>query len=496
MKKAIKQKIENRMFSRRQFLIGTGGQVLFLPPLLSLMTRQAQAATIAHRRLCLFPMQFGMHTSYLRPTEAQLSGKLTQIKPDIYSAPLSALPKPVSFVVDNEWNDLLNDMNLFYGLGHSHTGSHSFGHFCSSAATIPSDSTNRKPTYGKSIDVIIEQSEAFKATFSGSMPTIRAATLNTNGKVKSWDRNLGAEFPTGMPFYIGDQSLFNAVFGSTTIPLSDITKNAARKNLIVDSVLTDLQSLNNNKRLSKVDKEMVDRYITSLHDLEKNITASTTAASCSKPVFTPQMVKGTLTGSVDQLFKNYNEIVTLAFACDQSRMFMLDNHYGSSSGQGLPHHEADDIENQGTDRSKWYIKKIADMARRMKAFPDPSGNGSSLLDNSLFIVINEHSERRTHSSQDIPVLTFGSLGGAVRSGLYLDYRLEGHPFFSRASRPYGYPTKQLLQTALVGMGVPKTEYTKYGDGNGFGQFTTEAATNYHAKFAATHNNPLDYFTKV
>jgi hypothetical protein len=489
-----KQWYDQRFLGRRQFLMGIGGHMLMIPFLSSLAPRNVLAAPLPNRRLAMFPMEFGMMTNFLRPDNAIIKPSLIAHSPSIHYANLASLPKPISFVFDNTFDDLLNDLNIFYGLGGTGEAGHTYGIFNGSNANVPGDNTNRRPTFGRSLDVIIENSAQFKSSFSGKMSTIRPSTKQTYGVAMFWDRDASGNPIVKQPT-MSDRTLFDNIFGLVDIAPTEKAKMDARKTLVADSVLEDINRLKNHKRISKSDKDMLDRYITSVNDLQKKLLD---VKSCSKPSITYQYDaagKKIASFSVDQLLDNFFEITTLAFACDQSRMLGLQNHFGSSAGAGLPHHfDGEDVvvdTNNSGITQKWYIHKIADFARKLKAFPDPSGQGS-LLDHSLLMVMNEHSSRRAHSPVDLPTLTIGSLGGTVNSGKYIDFRQEAR--FINDSTPFGHPRKQLLISALQGMGVARSEYINDGDGNGFGMFSGAQAAN-HTDFASTHNDPLPFYTK-
>lgn len=486
--------MSKRWLGRRQFLFGAGGAAFALPPLISLMAKDAAAQMTPARRLVLFPMEFGMHTRYLRPTDEALAPHLRPVSTDIRAAALEDIDGPMSHVLDASYDGLRPYMNVFRGLDATYTNSHTHGGFCGSGANIDADNTNRKPTYGKSIDVVVEQSAAFRAEFTGRHPTLRPQ--HRGPKPKSWDREPGAVFPTAMPRINGDAQLARAVFqGVDPGDMEQMQRalaRAARRQRIVDEVREDLRDLERHPRLSASDRRMVERAVSSVNDVERRLEAdvSRVGMRCDEPILDfVANDDGELEGqSAGQLFDNFADILTVAFLCDTSRIAFINNSLGKDDGSGIGHHELDEVENQGTDRQKWAIgRMLRKLAENFRDTPDPLGEGT-LLDNSLIIMMNEHSGRRSHSRFDLPVLTFGGLGGTINTGQYIDFRQQ-------ADERYGHPAKMLLQTAMLGMGVTQDEYRAIGDGNGFGEWNNAVATGSLAAFNSTHNEPLPFFTR-
>ncbi|MES2855842.1 MAG: DUF1552 domain-containing protein, partial [Bdellovibrionota bacterium] len=345
---------------------------------------------------------------------------------------------------------------------------------------------------------MIEKTAAFKSSFKGQFPTLRISsdTQYANQATLSYDR--GADgLPIPLPYQQGDQNLVNKLF-ATQLPQTGTPLNE-RKTRIADSIRTDLNALKNHRRISKDDKLMLERYIAGVDDLETNLNNQATL-SCSKPTLGFQMVNDSrnrpqtiANASTEKFYDNIFQMAMLAFACDQSRMMVVMNSLaGADFSQRYQHHAEDEINNEGSDGQVWYLKQIAKFARKLRDFPDPSGNGS-LLDNSFLLMANEHSGRRGHSMRDLPMVSFGKLGGAVTTGNYADYHANKVTIRPGVYNNFGTPMKMLLATLMQSMGVPKSEYVKEGDGHGYGQWGTHGEL-YYPKFKNTHSDPLPFFT--
>lgn len=93
----------------------------------------------------------------------------------------------------------------------------------------------------------------------------------------------------------------------------------------------------------------------------------------------------------------------------------------------------------------------------------PPGTMWSCPDNSL-LVWSQESGNRTHESQSIPLITFGSAGGFLATGQYVDYRNLTRVFSTdEAERRWpGLTWNQWLGTVLQAMGLQRQEYETGG----------------------------------
>lgn len=516
-KKELKKNVLERHISRKQFLLGAGAAVA-LPPLVSLMPKAlAQTVTTEKKlRLCMLAQEFGMYNSHLVPSETNLSGKTKTITsfrgrtiPTLRYAELKDLADPISYVVDANLGDLKTDMNIMNGLDYMTLLGHNFGLFSGGI-------WGRTPLHGRSIDRIIEDSAEFRKTYKGSSPTIRNSNYwfaegfwfdrkrDSQGKLLNGEENY-----VKIQRVVSDKSLFDSLFSSlVTVPTT--SPETTRKKLLIDLVKPDYNSLKSNSRISSGDKFLLQQYAEGLFQIESNLTAATTTCSIpSKPAF--QSPKSEWPVDLNQYWKNVSEMMILAFQCDISRIY-CGHHFNNDM-----HHQIDDVQAHYWG-SKWQRDWIQLMARHLvrglKNTKDPFGNGESLLDNSLVIWHNEHGERGIHSHANIPIITFGSLGGNLRSGYYLDYQqIKGR------YRPYenrGYPSKMMMVSILEAMGVTRTEIMQEGDGQGFGawpdamSWTAEKGPGdfikdyYDVSYFNTgngtlnpvHSSALPFFTKV
>lgn len=497
---------KNRLSTRRQFLIGSGSSLL-LPPLLSLMSPLARAQALAPKRrfvvmvgLCGIDQQQFFPAA--QPDLIPVAGPLST-----YYKPLANFSGQISRMIDSDFVPMYSKMNLMQGLsmtgglyqGHNTTilaGCHSQGRFGDGV------------TMGRSLDVVMEKSaNVYKSGESVPFKAIRLACGPDHDAPFSYDTVGG---PRISDYLAGDVQLFNKIFAKFTPP-GGSTAPASDDKLIVDKVYADLKALENNTRLSSSDKLVLDRYISSVFDLQLKVNSSANAPTCTKPslslqasgdaYYLPDYPGWNKNLNVSTMYDNINEMIRLAFICDLTRVVFIGNERCTADTPVFldTHHDAPGSE-AAADRQKWGLKKFLKLAKSLDATADPSGQGT-LLDNSLLFFTNELGDWTTgHSTFNMPALTFGSCGGYFRTGNYVDYRQK--PLKEFAYYYPGRPYKQLLQSMMLAMGVTKSEYMQFGDGNGFGEFKAginqfgQVSTTMFKAYEPEHNDPLPFVSKV
>lgn len=360
---------------------------------------------------------------------------------------------------------------------------------------------------GRSLDVVMEKSaNVYKVGDTVPHKAIRLACGPDHDAPFSYDTVGG---PKISDYLSGDVQLFNKLFAKFAAPSGTSTLISDDK-LLVDKVYADLKALETNPRLSGSDKLVLDRYIASIFDLQLKINSSASTPTCQKPTLTlqasgdayylPDYPGWNKNLNVSTMFDNINEIIKLAFICDLTRVVFIGNERCNSDRPEFLeiHHEAPGSE-VAADRQKWGLKKLLKLAKLLDASADPSGSGT-LLDNSVLFFTNELGDWTTgHNTFNMPAVTFGSCGGYFRTGNYVDFRQKPLKEFSYyyPGRPY----KQLLQSMMLAMGVPKSEYMLYGDGGGFGEFKPginqfgQVSADLFKAYQGEHNDPLPFVTK-
>lgn len=66
---------------------------------------------------------------------------------------------------------------------------------------------------------------------------------------------------------------------------------------------------------------------------------------------------------------------------------------------------------------RWYAERLSSFLTALRNVQEP--DGSTLLDNTVVVVINEINHSGAHNNSNMPIRLYGNLGGKIRSGRYL-----------------------------------------------------------------------------
>jgi len=505
-KKDKKQKLESRRISRRQFLAGTGSSFLVLPPLLSLMPREVRAQVLNQNvtRTVIYVGQLGINRQLMYPTATLPNLTNFSGSPDLKYRELMDIPGDLSYVIDRaNFSSLYPYMNVLQGM--SLTGGLYQGH--NHSVLAGTHSQLRNPTFGKTIDAVLE--ESLNVYDADSIVPIKALRITDYVRTnQTWSIVNGVK--TNKPGIIGDANVFNTLFASLNNNGPTKSRDEINQERIVDKVYSDLKSLENDKRLSRSDKTLLDRWISGVDDLQRRLASS--GPTCSRPALNllantngnafqfPWTDSRWGDPNMNGVFDNYNEMIKLAFECDLTRVVTITNSNWRDRPDGRTgglHHECPSAEESAT-RQKWGLLKMRDLAESLRNTSDTVNGSGNLLDNSTILFTNELGDWTTgHNVTNMPCVTFGRGGGTINSGYYVDSRQSR--VFERAIGEPGRPFKQILQSIMKSMGVTQQEYSQFGR-NGYGEFLEginqfgRNQSDIYTPFANEHNEPMPFIT--
>ena len=278
---------------------------------------------------------------------------------------------------------------------------------------------------------------------------VRSMVINS-GRALSWGfSNPGQGVQSAVQNVQGVNSskqLFNSLFGGTKPPPS-------ARQPVVDQILASYNSLRQgNTRLSAADKARLDAHIAMLAQLQSSLGAR---LSCTTPAAPADDASNHDPGHSKADAAKYGQLwadlVVAAFSCGASRIGVLG--WGDTSGFS---------DYTGSD---WHH----DVAHEwMNAQPQ-----GWLTQDSTLLVWAQESGMETHEAYGVPVVTFGGAAGALKTGLYCDYRKLNESGAAIApAAPSGYKTypgllySQWLATVLRSMGVAPAEFELWKDAAG------------------------------
>ena len=186
--------------------------------------------------------------------------------------------------------------------------------------------------------------------------------------------------------------------------------------------------------LGAADRARLDQYFTGLRELERRLDLQLTRpqprAACVVPAAPPRLPTGLDADLVAERHRLLTDLMLLALACDQTRVFNM--FYASAfsattrPGYDKPHHtatheEAVDPALGYQPNTSWFTRRAMEewayFVRALAGFREGDG---TLLDNSFVYATTDQSFAKIHSIEGIPMFSAGSAGGRVRTGLHID----------------------------------------------------------------------------
>jgi len=207
-------------------------------------------------------------------------------------------------------------------------------------------------------------------------------------------------------------------------------------------------------QLGASDKQRLDQYFTSLRQLEKQLDIELTKPqpleACrvpSKPTEAP------VNAQIENVLVNHKlmtQLLVMAMACDQTRVFNMYFNNGASSltrvGSTTTHHQLTHEEQLDQrlgyqPNVTFFVEKImgawVDFIAALDAVKEGDG---TLLDHTLVFAHSETDFAKFHTIDSIPMMTAGSASGRVKTGIHV--------------KGMGTPVSRVGLTLQQVMGVP------------------------------------------
>jgi len=206
------------------------------------------------------------------------------------------------------------------------------------------------------------------------------------------------------------------------------------------------------RRLGAADRERLDRYFTSLreveHQLELEMQKPAPLEACREAREPSEAKPGTVVTDAEVNNRLFGALVAHALACGQTRVFSIDAGSNGMRKQGssltwhmLTHEEPVDegigYQKESTWFMNWANAAFASFLKELDSIPEGDG---TVLDRVLVLWQTDHGDARIHSMDALPIMTVGSAGGRLKTGLHV-------------SSP-GDPATRVGLTVQQAMGVP------------------------------------------
>lgn len=185
--------------------------------------------------------------------------------------------------------------------------------------------------------------------------------------------------------------------------------------------------------LGSHDKHRLDAYLTSLRQLEHQLAVQLEEPPPLAACVVPEAPHETeISAEIEEAVLNHElmaEVLALALACDQTRVFNVVFSYGASnlhkSGNQTGHHQLTheefvDAELGYQPQATYFVDRSmeawASFVARLAAVEEGSG---SLLDNCLVMAHSETSFAKNHDVTGLPIMTAGRAGGRIVTGRHI-----------------------------------------------------------------------------
>ena len=185
--------------------------------------------------------------------------------------------------------------------------------------------------------------------------------------------------------------------------------------------------------LGSADRTRLDEYFTALRQLERQLELQLEKPppleACSVPSAPKETSESLDVDDVDENHALLSEVLALALACDQTRVFNMVYSNGASSlhmkgspdtHHTLTHEEPRDLELGYQPKATAFVKRSmtawADFVQKLASIPEGDG---TLLDNCLVMAHSETSDANSHSVTGLPFMIAGRAGGRVKPGAHV-----------------------------------------------------------------------------
>jgi hypothetical protein len=205
---------------------------------------------------------------------------------------------------------------------------------------------------------------------------------------------------------------------------------------VLSGVMDELSDFN--KKVGAEDKARLDQYLTGLRRLEQQfdqqLTKPEPIAACApgKSPTDADMKLGNESPLVVQRHKMMTDLLAMAVACDQTRVFNMAYAAAFSNtikpGYDKPHHTT--THEESVDEKLGYQPTVSWFTRRcmegfsefITAFSNIKEGDGTLLDNCFIVADTDHGYARLHELNKMPLFTAGRAGGKLKTGVHVDMK--------------------------------------------------------------------------
>lgn len=286
---------------------------------------------------------------------------------------------------------------------------------------------NQSAKPGETIDVTV----AKKIGTTTRFPMLTVTATGDPRDTQSYESATSVNNAEGSPLALYS-TLFGADFQDPNAKNFTPSPKILVRKSVLSSVSEDARKLMN--QVGAEDRQRMEQYFTNLRELERQLDRQLEKPepreACVKPKLPPELATGVDYQLVSQRHRLFTDLLVMAVACDQTRVFNATYSKSFSSttkpGYEKPHHTASHEE--PVDPKLGYQPMVSWFLRRgfeewvyfVEAFAKVKEGDGTLLDNMLIYASTDQSFAKIHSIEGLPMFSAGRAGGRIKTGLHLD----------------------------------------------------------------------------
>ena len=279
---------------------------------------------------------------------------------------------------------------------------------------------------GASFDVLIGDQIGTKSRFrSLEIASTGGARNSLSGR---GDGNLNPAETSPVGLY---SRLFGAGFRDPNSASFTPDPNVMARRSVLSAVTDQRKALE--AKLGASDKARLDQYFTSVRQLENQLDVELTRpapmAACRIP---RRPAEREVNAEIENVIENHKimtDLLVMALACDNTRVFNMNFNNGASSltriGSTITHHQLtheEPLDNRlgyQPDVTFFVDKCMEAWAYFVGALDAVPEGDRTLLDNTLVFAHSETEFAKQHTIDNIPMMTAGSAGGRIKTGVHI-----------------------------------------------------------------------------
>jgi len=306
---------------------------------------------------------------------------------------------------------------------------------------------------GPSIDSRIAETISQRRRF-------RSLEVNLSGASQSYSQRSGTSInpSEGSPLALYAR-IFGPEFRDPNAATFEPDPMAMARKSVLSTVTDHLRDVR--AELGTADRARLDEYLTSIRQIEQKLTIELEKPgplpACRIPGKEQEATPGTVLEDAAVNGKIFAGLLGYAAACGQSQVFnvmmgtMNMRRAGTSYTWHTATHEESVDEKLGYQKdvfefNEWANLQFLEFIKTLDAVKEGSG---SLLDRTLILWQTDHSDARVHGLEKVPVMTLGSGGGRIKTGIHV-------------AAP-GDPVTRVGLTCMQALGVPIQTWGERGN---------------------------------